>query len=116
MKVCSFLPAFVCFAALTNAVVVVSAPNLWAQGETTSAILGQVTDSSNAVVPGATVTTTNRDTGLRRSVKTDQAGRFDFPQLLPGAYTVRAEASGFEPQQAQDVFAGLGQKQTVNLT
>ena len=88
----------------------------WAQGETTSAIVGQVTDSSNAVVPAATVTVVNRDTGLKRSARTDDAGRFNFPQLKPGTYTVRIEAQGFEPQQAENVVSGLGQKQTVNLT
>ncbi len=88
----------------------------WAQGETTSAILGQVTDSTSAGVPGATVTVLNRDTGLKRSARTDDTGRFNFPQLLPGAYIVRAEAQGFEPAQASNVFASLGQKQTVNLS
>ena len=87
----------------------------WAQGETTSAILGQITDSTNAAVPGATVTVIDRDTGLKRSAKTDDAGRFNFPQLKPGSYTVRVEAQGFEPQQADHVVSGLGQKQTVNL-
>ena len=97
-------------------VIAVLAPvNALAQGETTSAILGQVTDSTNAVVPGATVTTTNRDTGLKRIAKTDQAGRFDFPQLQPGTYTVQADANGFEPEQAENIFSGLGQKQTVNF-
>ena len=89
---------------------------LWAQGETTSAILGQVTDSSNAVVPAATVTVINRETGLKRSAKTDDGGRFNFPQLKPGSYTVRVEAQGFEPQQAENIASSLGQKQTVNLT
>jgi Carboxypeptidase regulatory-like domain len=87
-----------------------------AQGETTSAILGQVTDSTNAAVPGATVTIIDRDTGLKRSAKTDDAGHFNFPQLKPGSYTVRVEAQGFEPKQADNVVSGLGQKQTVNLT
>ena len=88
----------------------------WAQGETTSAILGQVTDSTNAAVPGAAVTVIDRDTGLKRSAKTDDAGRFNFPQLKPGSYTVRVEAQGFEPKQADNVVSGLGQKQTVNFT
>jgi Carboxypeptidase regulatory-like domain len=88
----------------------------WAQGETTSAILGQVTDSTNAAVAGAAVTVINRETGLKRSAKTDDAGRFNFPQLKPGSYTVRVVAQGFEPQQAENVVSGLGQKQTVNLT
>ena len=100
----------------TMAVVSLVPTDSWAQGETTSAILGQVTDSTNAAVPGATVTVINRDTGLKRSAKTDDAGRFNFPQLKPGTYTVRVEAQGFEPQQADNVVSGLGQKQTVNLT
>jgi hypothetical protein len=50
-----------------------------------------------------------------RSGSTDQGGRFNFPQLQPGTYTVRVQASGFEPQQADNVSSGLGQKQTVNF-
>jgi uncharacterized GH25 family protein len=74
-----------------------------AQGETTSAIVGQVRDTTNAVVPGATVTIANPETGLRRSAKTDDAGRFNFPQLKPGTYSVRVEAQGFEPRQNDNV-------------
>jgi hypothetical protein len=88
----------------------------WAQGETTSAIIGQVTDTTGAVVPDAAVTITNQETGLKRTAKTDSGGRLNFPQLKPGAYTVRVEAEGFEPQQADNVFSSLGQKQTVNFT
>ena len=87
-----------------------------AQGETTSAIVGQVADVTGAVVPGATVTITNRDTGMKRSVRSDDAGRFSFPQLKPGSYSVKVEAQGFEFQQNDGVFSGLGQKQTINFT
>jgi hypothetical protein len=86
-----------------------------AQGETTSAIVGQVRDTTDAVVPGATVTITNHETGLKRSARTDDAGRFNFPQLKPGAYSVRAEAQGFDPGQNDNVISGLGQKQTVDF-
>ncbi|MFZ0792265.1 MAG: carboxypeptidase-like regulatory domain-containing protein, partial [Candidatus Korobacteraceae bacterium] len=89
---------------------------LVAQGETTSAILGQVTDATNAAIPGATVTVINQETGLQRGAKTDDTGHFNFPQLKPGTYTVKVEAQGFESQQADNVSSGLGQKQTVNLT
>ena len=86
-----------------------------AQGETTSAIVGQVRDSTDALVAGATVTITNHETGLKRSARTDDAGRFNFPQLKPGTYSVRAEAQGFGPQQNDNVSSGLGQKQTVDF-
>src|ERR1700687_4902761 len=69
----------------------------FSQGETTSAIVGQVTDATNAAVPGAVVTITNRETGLQRSAKTNDEGRFNFPQLNPGTYSVKAEAGGFNP-------------------
>ena len=85
------------------------------QGETTSAIVGQVTDITGAVVPRATVTITNRDTGMKRNVSSDDGGRFSFPQLKPGSYSVKVEARGFEVQQNDGVFSGLGQRQTVNF-
>jgi hypothetical protein len=87
----------------------------FSQGETTSAIVGQVSDASGAAVPSATVTVTNKETGLRRSASTDASGRFNFPQLKPGTYLVKVEAEGFEPQQNDAVSAGLGQKQTVHF-
>ncbi len=59
---------------------------------------------------------TNHETGLQRSAQTDAAGRFNFPQLKPGTYSVRAEAQGFEPQENDNVASGLGQKQTVDFT
>jgi len=87
-----------------------------AQGETTSAIIGEVRDASRAVVAGATVTITNHETGLRRSAKTDDAGRFNFAQLKPGSYSVTVEAQGFDVGQNNNVVSGLGQKQTVDFT
>src|SRR5208283_2769429 len=86
-----------------------------AQGETTSAIVGQVADETHAAIPGATVAIVNAETGLERRARTDNEGRFNFPQLSPGTYSVKLEAEGFEPQQSDHVVAGLGQKQTVNF-
>ena len=86
-----------------------------AQGETTSAIVGSVADPSGAAIPGATVIVTNVENGLKRSVKTDDSGRFSFPQLKPGTYSVRAAADRFESQQNNNVSASLGQKQTVDF-
>ncbi len=88
----------------------------FSQGETTSAIVGEVTDVSGATVPNAIVTVTNKETGLRRNASTDDAGRFNFPQLKPGTYIVRVEAVGFEPQENDSVISALGQKQNVDFT
>src|SRR5579863_1596197 len=86
-----------------------------AQGETTSAVVGSVVDQTSAAISGAIVTVTNVENGLKRSVKTDDAGRFSFPQLKPGLYSVKAEADRFEAQQNNSVSAQLGQKQTVDF-
>jgi Carboxypeptidase regulatory-like domain len=66
-------------------------------------------------MPGAIVTIANSETGLRRIAKTDVAGRFNFPQLKPGTYSVKVEAPGFEPGQNNNVVSGLGQEQTVDF-
>ena len=105
------------FLALVLAATVLAFPvRAAAQGETTSAIAGQITDATGAAIPRAGVTITSRENGLQRSLKSDNEGRFNFPQLKPGAYSVRVEADGFDPQQNDNVLAGLGQKQTVDFT
>ena len=91
-------------------------PPAFPQGETTSAIVGQVSDATGSRVPHVQVTVTNRETGLRRNASTDDAGRFNFPQLKPGTYIVRVEAVGFEPQENDSVISALGQKQNVDFT
>jgi hypothetical protein len=103
-------------ACLSIAVLCLLSIHGFGQGETTSAIQGQAVDSTGAVVPGAIVSVTSLDTGAQRSARTDEAGRFNFPQLKPGTYKVEIQAQGFEPQTANSVFSGLGQRQTVNFT
>jgi len=90
--------------------------SLWGQGETTSAIGGMVTDVTGAAIAGAIVTITGTDSGLKRSFKTGEDGRFNFPQLKPGPYSVKAEADQFATAENRSVVAGLGQRQTVDLT
>ena len=71
---CSWVLCFLAHGALSALVaVLLTRREASAQGETTSAIVRQVADSSDAVIPAAIVTISNRDTGLRRTVKSDQA-------------------------------------------
>ncbi|MDQ2925726.1 MAG: Plug and carboxypeptidase regulatory-like domain-containing protein, partial [Acidobacteriota bacterium] len=67
----------------------------WAQG-TTSRISGVATDSSGAIVPNATITAINDDTGISYTTKSSGSGTYSFDSLQIGHYTVRAEAVGFK--------------------
>ncbi|MBM3747701.1 MAG: TonB-dependent receptor [Acidobacteria bacterium] len=59
-------------------------------------ILGRVTDSSGAIVPGVQVTATNQATNVAASGVTNEQGNYDIPYLLPGIYQVAAELQGFK--------------------
>src|SRR5580700_4618896 len=89
---------------------------LWGQGETTSAIGGSVTDVTGAAIPAARVALMSIDNGMKRTMKVDDNGRFNFPQLKPGPYSVKVEADQFEAQENRSAMAGLGQRQTVDFT
>ena len=66
-----------------------------AQGETTSAIVGEVRDATHALVPGAEVTITHRETGLTRKVKTDARGTLSISAITPRALLGAGQGSGF---------------------
>src|SRR3990170_965036 len=62
----------------------------------TGRISGLVKDSTGAVVPGVAIVATHESTGVRQETVTAESGLFLFPSLPVGAYTVRAELSGFK--------------------
>ncbi|MGH9700382.1 MAG: carboxypeptidase-like regulatory domain-containing protein, partial [Candidatus Acidiferrales bacterium] len=60
------------------------------------AIVGRVLDASGAVIPRATVTITNKATGVASTTSVDDTGEYQVLALIPGTYTVQVSASGFE--------------------
>ncbi len=78
-------------------------------------INGSVTDSSGAVVAGATVTLTNPGTGLRRVQTTNSEGLYGFAALQPGSYNMRAEMTGFQAQVRNDVILQVGQAAKIDF-
>src|SRR5881396_2701571 len=93
---------------------------LWgtlAYGQTTAGtILGTVSDESGARIPGVAVTVTNRDTGLVRSVTTDEGGRYRAPGLGLGNYEVKAELTGFRTAVRMGIQLTVSAEVVVNLT
>src|SRR5919108_667022 len=59
-------------------------------------ISGTVTDSSGAVVPGATVSVRNVETGVTKTVTSNEVGVYTATNLVPGQYLVEASLSGFK--------------------
>ncbi len=69
----------------------------------TGTLLGNVTDSSGGTVPGVTVTATEIGTNVTRTAVSNEAGRYIFPSIVNGVYTVTAELQGFKKVVHQDV-------------
>ena len=79
-------------------------------------ILGAVTDQTGGVIAGATVTVLDVDRGISRTLTTDDAGEYNAPNLVPGKYTVRAEAKGFKTVERQNVILEVGKEPRVDLS
>src|SRR5437667_12418698 len=77
-------------------------------------IVGQVADTSSAVVPGATVRITHRETNQSRESATNAAGDFTFPTLPGGSYDVVVSKAGFQTFTAKGVAVTAGQVARVD--
>jgi Carboxypeptidase regulatory-like domain/TonB dependent receptor len=79
-------------------------------------ILGTVTDSSNAVVPGATVTVKNNGTGETRTLTTDQSGDFRFNAVPVGTYVVTATGPGFKTAEVSNLVVDVNTQSRTDFT
>lgn len=81
----------------------------------TGAIEGVVMDQSGAVVPGASVTVTDAS-GRTISLHTNSSGYYSARSLLPGAYNIRVESSGFSIKELRDIPVNSGSVVNGNVT
>jgi hypothetical protein len=72
-------------------------------------IVGNVTDAQGGVIPGATVTITNRNTNLTRDTVTSADGTYTLPNLVPGSYDVKVALEGFREFVQTNVPVTAGQ-------
>jgi len=79
-------------------------------------LLGTVTDQSGAVLPGATVTITNSDTGVAQTTVTDAQGHYTATNLAPAPYTLAAALSGFGTVVRPGVRLVVGSESVVDFT
>ena len=89
-----------------------------AQESASSSIVGIVTDSTQAPLPGATVTVTQVGTGLQRVVVADSEGRFSMPGLRPATYDILVVLSGFNNSELKGVVLRTGEtlRPTLSLS
>src|SRR5947199_8200158 len=81
-----------------------------------AAISGLVRDTTGAVIPGVTVTAKQTESGLTRTVLTNENGDYRMPSLPVGAYEVMAEIPGFKPLVRTGIELAVAQEVVLNLT
>src|SRR5262245_61182535 len=81
-----------------------------------ASVIGSVADETKSVLPGATVTATNLETGRQSSAVTDERGAYRLLRLPPGRYKVQAELQGFTSVVVPSVELLVGQNATVPFT
>lgn len=103
----SFLKCFgLC--AILSLLGAMTAPRAAAQA-TSGQIVGQVTDPSGAIVPGAAITVTDEEKGVSFTSRTDSTGNYTVPSLPPGIYSVAATAAGFGTSEYTHVVLAIDQ-------
>ena len=86
-----------------------------AQATATGTVSGTVTDSSQALVPGAEVSITSVSTGAERTMLTNGVGTYRFDLLSAGTYKMTVKKNGFSTA-AQTIELLVGQTSTSNVT
>src|SRR4028118_422778 len=96
--------------------IAISATLTFAQ-EGTSTLRGTVLDPNGAVVPTASVSIANQETGInRRTVTTNESGVYVFTALTPGLYRVSIEAANFKTAIKENIRLNVGETQEFNFT
>ena len=87
-----------------------------AQDLDTVTITGRIVDQNAAVIPGAQISVTLTNTGIKRNTTSGEDGMFKLIQLAPGTYTIRVALAGFASQEFSNISTTSSQTLTLNLT
>ena len=81
-----------------------------------ASLSGTVQDSTQALIPGVTITATNTETGVSSTTTTNESGVYAFPSLQPGkSYSVNADLPGFRTRLVKNVELGSAQQVRQNF-
>ncbi len=87
-----------------------------ASAQATASLNGVVRDSSGAVIPRATVTLHNTDTGTERESLTNDTGLYAFVSVLPGEYVLKVTKEGFSAATQAGLHVLVNQASTQDFT
>src|SRR5262245_27734740 len=102
-------------AGITLVAICLLVPVLTQAQELRGKITGRVTDTSGAVIPGATVKLTDVARAATSSLTTNEEGLFDAPYLLPGTYQVSVELAGFKKAVEDNVQVAINDTRLLNI-
>ncbi len=103
----------ICFSFALLILILIPGSRLFAQTDT-GRVTGTVTDATGAIIPGATVTLTNKDTGAVQTLTATPDGLFNFAGVIRGNYQVDASKDGFSKTQ-QSFTLEVSQVQTIEF-
>jgi len=87
-----------------------------ADAQVSATLSGRVTDATGGVIPAATVTATDVDTGVSRTVIATSVGLYELVALPVGRYEIHATKQGFAEEIRTGVVLDVGQDATADLT
>lgn len=115
-RACFFKRAAKALFALT----VVTLLSLWparlAAQVDTGGLTGVVTDTTGAIIPGAAVTITNKDSGIVSKTVTTSTGQYVFSAIAPGTYTLQVVLPGFDTFTANNIAIHIQGVPTLNVS
>src|SRR5438445_2306857 len=109
MKVLTRISPLLIFVAISCGVV-------FAQATASASLAGSVVDKNQAVIRGATVTATNKATGLTRTATTNDSGEYKIDLLPAGRYDIKVSARGFGDTSSENVELLVGQTNSLGFT
>lgn len=101
---------------LLSLIVFLGCVPLYAQANSSSSLQGTVKDVKEALIPGATVTVTNKANNLSRTATTNESGEYRLDLLPAGVYDIKVSASGFGDVLSKDVELLLGKTSTLDFS
>ncbi len=111
-----FTRTFIGAAFLLIAALFLSQSAIELHAQAVAGLVGTVTDSTGGVIPNASITIQNNDTGVADHVVTSSAGAYADTGMRPGRYTVTIEAPGFKTEIRNEVLIEIGTTATINIT